>query len=103
MLRGVRRYVQSAWQIRYTWVSIYHPTTFVDQPAQVYCETCTDNFCEVCFAAQHRKGTRKQHKTKPLTLGKVKKPRPTTASPSNGTPANGHDDEVGSFRHNFPD
>jgi len=33
----------------------------VDQPAQMYCENCLDNYCEVCFAAQHRKGSRKGH------------------------------------------
>ena len=33
----------------------------VDQPAQVFCEKCADNYCEVCFAAQHRKGSRKAH------------------------------------------
>ncbi|KAK7470303.1 hypothetical protein VKT23_001734 [Stygiomarasmius scandens] len=37
-----------------------------DQPAQLFCESCTDVYCEVCFAAQHRKGSRKSHKTKPL-------------------------------------
>lgn len=69
-----------------------------DQPAQVYCESCTDNFCDVCFAAQHRKGSRKQHKTKPLTATKTSKPQPAVAPP-NGAPANGHDDEVGLFSH----
>ncbi|KAF9651742.1 hypothetical protein BDM02DRAFT_3154130 [Thelephora ganbajun] len=63
-----------------------------DQPARVYCESCTDNFCGVCFAAQHRKGSRKQHKTKPLTVAKPSKPQP--AASSNGAPANGHDDEM---------
>jgi len=72
----------------------------IDQPAQVYCESCTDNFCDVCFVAQHRKGSRKQHKTKPLTVTKAGKPQPT-ASSSNGTPTNGHDEEVGLFRHTF--
>ncbi|KAI0751140.1 hypothetical protein C8Q80DRAFT_1268425 [Daedaleopsis nitida] len=38
-----------------------------DQPAQVFCEACADNFCEVCFVAQHRKGTRKRHATKTLS------------------------------------
>ncbi|KAG6850643.1 hypothetical protein H0H93_010835 [Arthromyces matolae] len=38
-----------------------------DQPAQMFCETCSDVYCEVCFAAQHRKGSRKQHKSKPLS------------------------------------
>ncbi|KDN33515.1 hypothetical protein RSAG8_13399, partial [Rhizoctonia solani AG-8 WAC10335] len=37
-----------------------------DQPASVFCETCADDFCEVCFQAQHRKGTRKLHKSRPL-------------------------------------
>ncbi|KAF8897763.1 hypothetical protein BD779DRAFT_1492379 [Infundibulicybe gibba] len=26
-----------------------------DQPAEVLCETCSDSYCEVCFASQHRK------------------------------------------------
>lgn len=42
-----------------------------DQPAQVHCENCVDNYCEVCFAAQHRKGSRKQHKQKPLVLRQI--------------------------------
>ncbi|KAI0065731.1 hypothetical protein BV25DRAFT_1797799 [Artomyces pyxidatus] len=37
-----------------------------DQPAEVRCETCEDDYCEVCFAAQHRKGSRKRHATKAL-------------------------------------
>ncbi|KAF9006664.1 hypothetical protein BDQ17DRAFT_1352168 [Cyathus striatus] len=37
-----------------------------DQPAQVMCETCSDPYCDVCFAAQHRKGSRKRHAVKPL-------------------------------------
>ncbi|KAI0758224.1 hypothetical protein C8Q74DRAFT_1210141 [Fomes fomentarius] len=44
-----------------------------DQPAQVFCETCSDNFCEVCFAAQHRKGSRKRHATKSLSGPQEKK------------------------------
>ncbi|KIY52316.1 hypothetical protein FISHEDRAFT_70004 [Fistulina hepatica ATCC 64428] len=38
-----------------------------DQPAQLLCETCGDAYCEVCYAALHRKGSRKQHVTKPLS------------------------------------
>jgi hypothetical protein len=68
----------------------------------VHCESCADNFCEVCFAAQHRKGSRKQHKTKPLTVGKANKSQLATPS-SNGTPASGHldDEEVGLSRHTY--
>lgn len=38
----------------------------VDQPAKMFCENCSDNYCEVCFAAQHRKGSRKGHVMKLL-------------------------------------
>ncbi|KNZ76028.1 UPF0652 protein [Termitomyces sp. J132] len=52
-----------------------------DQPAQVLCETCSDAYCEVCFAAQHRKGTRRQHKSKPLSgKGGNKSTKPATAN-----------------------
>ncbi len=37
-----------------------------DQPAEVECQSCLDVFCEVCFAAQHRKGSRKVHSVRPL-------------------------------------
>ncbi|KAF8331275.1 uncharacterized protein EI90DRAFT_3145579 [Cantharellus anzutake] len=37
-----------------------------DQAADLHCETCGDSFCEVCFTSQHRKGSRKHHKTRPL-------------------------------------
>ncbi|KAI0265915.1 hypothetical protein BC834DRAFT_824286 [Gloeopeniophorella convolvens] len=42
-----------------------------DQPAEVRCENCADDYCEVCFAAQHRKGSRKSHTAKPLGGEKV--------------------------------
>ncbi|CUA69192.1 UPF0652 protein [Rhizoctonia solani] len=51
-----------------------------DQPANVYCEACADDFCEVCFEAQHRKGTRKLHKSRPLSVQPAPKPT-TTADP----------------------
>ncbi|KAE9386766.1 hypothetical protein BT96DRAFT_927997 [Gymnopus androsaceus JB14] len=41
-----------------------------DQPAQVFCEECADPYCNVCYSAQHRKGSRKTHKTKPLETAK---------------------------------
>ena len=34
------------------------------------CETCSDSYCEVCFAAQHRKGSRKKHTVRPLASKK---------------------------------
>lgn len=34
--------------------------------AVLLCVDCQDQFCEVCFRAQHKKGRRLKHKTKPL-------------------------------------
>jgi hypothetical protein len=66
----------------------------LDQPAEVFCTTCSDNFCDVCFTAQHRKGcvyylrgnlipelgpltsefrSRKRHATRPLEEQTAKK------------------------------
>ena len=36
----------------------------------MFCEICSDPYCEVCFAAQHRKGSRKQHTVKDLASRK---------------------------------
>lgn len=47
----------------YSWFRL---SVVLDQPAQVICETCSDVYCEVCFAAQHRKGSRKRHAVRPL-------------------------------------
>lgn len=63
-----------------------------DQPAQVFCETCSDNFCEVCFAAQHRKGTRKRHASKPLSGPQEKRARVDGGAPASTLIENG--DEV---------
>ncbi|KAG7097356.1 hypothetical protein E1B28_004707 [Marasmius oreades] len=51
-----------------------------DQPAQILCEQCADSFCEVCFAAQHRKGSRKSHNTK--LLRDLKDPSPQKKEPN---------------------
>jgi len=53
----------------YNVASLSHRTT--DQPAAVKCQNCEDTYCEVCFAAQHRKGSRKTHVAKPLHLSKA--------------------------------
>lgn len=34
-----------------------------DQPAMLHCEQCLDDYCDVCFQALHRRGTRKKHTT----------------------------------------
>jgi hypothetical protein len=39
---------------------------YTDQPAEIACLQCQDVFCEVCFHATHRKGSRKGHSTTPL-------------------------------------
>ena len=40
-----------------------------DQPAMLTCDQCTDRFCDVCFAALHKRGTRAAHTHKPYTGG----------------------------------
>ncbi|PPQ63131.1 hypothetical protein CVT24_005771 [Panaeolus cyanescens] len=59
-----------------------------DQPADVLCETCADSYCEVCFAAQHRKGSRKSHVMRPL-----EKTSPVTSSSTKATDLEGAEDE----------
>lgn len=51
------------WQLFHSWFRL---SVIPDQPAQVICETCSDAYCEVCFAAQHRKGSRKRHAVRSL-------------------------------------
>jgi hypothetical protein len=34
-----------------------------DQPAALRCDQCRDDYCDVCFQALHRRGTRKAHVT----------------------------------------
>ncbi|KAL4081405.1 hypothetical protein V8B97DRAFT_1863025 [Scleroderma yunnanense] len=46
-----------------------------DQPAQLHCDGCQDDYCEVCFAAQHRKGTRRKHIAKPLVAMSQRNPK----------------------------
>ena len=41
-----------------------------DQPAEFYCNQCLDDYCEVCYRAQHRKGYRSKH-----TYQLLKKPK----------------------------
>ncbi|KAH8830316.1 hypothetical protein DL96DRAFT_1592408 [Flagelloscypha sp. PMI_526] len=53
-----------------------------DQPAEVFCENCSDAYCQVCFDSQHRKGTRKTHVVKSL-------PAPGSSPPVSSTPSNG--------------
>ena len=49
----------------------------------MHCEDCADSYCEVCFAAQHRKGSRKHHKQKALEV-KQREPKQEKAT-VNGT------------------
>ena len=72
-----------------SWLS-YVTVTTTDQPAEVHCETCGDDYCEVCFAAQHRKGSRKRHTAKSLADGEKMPSKPTKNGVANGK-SNGHD------------
>ncbi|KAF8559438.1 hypothetical protein OG21DRAFT_1402895 [Imleria badia] len=63
-----------------------------DQPAQLSCKECGDDYCEVCFAAQHRKGSRKKHTVTPISgyLKRADRVRNGVSSATTGTAA---DDE----------
>ena len=37
-----------------------------DQPADLRCMICVDDYCQVCFEVLHRRGSRRQHKTERL-------------------------------------
>lgn len=43
-----------------------------DQPKTLFCEQCQDDYCDMCFQSQHRKGNRKKHNTKKLTFSAKK-------------------------------
>ncbi len=90
-----------------------YPSELTDQSAEIHCETCGDTFCEVCFASQHRKGSRysnstnirmstnlshveharKLHKTRPLESSRTRMNR-TTTSTTNGHNGNMEDEHV---------
>ena len=40
-----------------------------DQPASLRCLSCADIYCDVCFAAMHKRGSRAAHKHEPYTEG----------------------------------
>lgn len=42
-----------------------------DQPAILLCVDCNDEYCEICFGAQHRRGKRTKHVTKPIVHSHV--------------------------------
>ncbi|CCM00435.1 uncharacterized protein FIBRA_02467 [Fibroporia radiculosa] len=71
-----------------------------DQPAQLHCDTCQDDYCEVCFAAQHRKGSRKRHATKPLSSHQHKRaklesrPSENDATEAGDSEASGEDMQI---------
>ncbi|KAF8494190.1 hypothetical protein F5888DRAFT_1617103 [Russula emetica] len=69
-----------------------------DQPTQVRCETCADDYCEVCFAAQHRKGSRKKHTATRLPDGDKSPsnliPNGTAHAKSNGNDVEMEDSEA---------
>ncbi|KZT42998.1 hypothetical protein SISSUDRAFT_1040890 [Sistotremastrum suecicum HHB10207 ss-3] len=51
-----------------------------DQPAEIRCNTCEDDYCEVCYTSQHRKGNRKRHANTPLGPVSVKKQKVVKAA-----------------------
>ncbi|KIY73847.1 hypothetical protein CYLTODRAFT_433924 [Cylindrobasidium torrendii FP15055 ss-10] len=53
-----------------------------DQPAQVFCDNCSDAYCEVCYASQHRKGGRKTHVVRRLEVERDAAAKEAPPSPS---------------------
>ena len=45
-----------------------------DQPSEIECVSCEEEFCTVCFDYLHRTGTRKDHETVPLAKSKAELP-----------------------------
>eukprot|EP00455_Lapot_gusevi_P000550 TRINITY_DN1024_c0_g1_i5.p1 TRINITY_DN1024_c0_g1~~TRINITY_DN1024_c0_g1_i5.p1 ORF type:complete len:590 (-),score=199.74 TRINITY_DN1024_c0_g1_i5:176-1945(-) len=39
-----------------------------DQPASKFCESCQDEFCDVCYEAQHKRGNRRNHVNRPISI-----------------------------------
>ncbi|PPQ75909.1 hypothetical protein CVT26_000174, partial [Gymnopilus dilepis] len=74
-----------------------------DQPAEVLCVTCGDPYCEVCFAAQHRKGSRKKHTVKKLSAQEKKADANGTAASSEVHTAGGGDVEMNNEAENAED
>eukprot|EP01091_Cochliopodium_minus_P018351 TRINITY_DN7420_c0_g1_i1.p1 TRINITY_DN7420_c0_g1~~TRINITY_DN7420_c0_g1_i1.p1 ORF type:complete len:552 (+),score=144.01 TRINITY_DN7420_c0_g1_i1:38-1693(+) len=52
-----------------------------DQPAELYCNQCLDDYCEVCFLSQHKKGMRSKH-----TYQHLKKPKNEIQETQNNEP-----------------
>jgi len=70
---------------RITELRIYLFPSCADQPAEVECQSCRDVYCEVCFAAQHRKGSRKLHSVQPLHTKKEEAVKTDDKPTSTGT------------------
>merc|ERR1711974_308593 len=67
-----------------------------DQPFTLLCVDCKDKFCEVCWKALHRKGSRAKHETKAekSPLLDVLTKQTTTSSASDAPAAAAVDKEV---------
>lgn len=52
----------------------------LDQASEVYCTSCKDNFCTMCFLSVHRKGSRKRHRLLrwPYTMQSIKAVKTTS-------------------------
>jgi ATP-dependent Zn protease len=51
-----------------------------DQPIAVLCQQCNDKFCEVCYRALHKKGSRKHHTFVKLISGELKFQKSSTST-----------------------
>ncbi|KAG9304797.1 hypothetical protein G9A89_016827 [Geosiphon pyriformis] len=54
-----------------------------DQESSFYCEQCTEDFCEMCFAMLHRTGNRRKHTNKNTRSDTLKVPSKKATKTSN--------------------
>ena len=52
-----------------------------DQPYEIHCQECCDDFCQVCFTHQHRKGSRRKHSFKLLNQEKTAQKQEASVAP----------------------
>lgn len=53
-----------------------------DQPANLFCLRCADDYCDVCFQSLHRKGSRRAHQVK--QIGPLNKPNSSLTTATGG-------------------
>ncbi|KAJ2389430.1 hypothetical protein H4S02_002370, partial [Coemansia sp. RSA 2611] len=66
-----------------------------DQQAQLYCEQCQEDFCEVCAGMIHRTGSRKRHVLKLLQGSEQSQAQPQAEGEKEADASDDMDEEMG--------